>query len=325
MLVDLLPEAKPFHAPELPPENDIGAGTSLSLVPADPLLSAGEAIVEPGGHTPLTVENSPRRSQRQPNKRKLLDDELVVVDTSLETCDWLPDGWFVDHRVRKSGASAGRVDKYYTEACTGVQFRSKSEVLCFLGAGVVNKKRAVGEEHFLPSTNIGTALTEMEASLAMMKTETSLPQQQSLSTDKIRSLIAAQPNTLDWLPDDWLVDYKVRQSGASAGQIDRYYIEPRSGCRFRSKNEVLLFLKTGTKLTPNKYSKIGATSFANCDGYKKERLNSGERSKIANVPAKVTWILSGPPEGSWMPFLGGEKVPALDLQDWAAKFVSATL
>ncbi|KAK6144191.1 hypothetical protein DH2020_021011 [Rehmannia glutinosa] len=50
-----------------------------------------------------------------------------------------------------------------------------------------------------------------------------------------------------WLPEDWKIDLKVRSSGASAGLIDRYYVEPTGQRKFRSKNEVLHFLETGNK------------------------------------------------------------------------------
>ncbi|KAL3850271.1 hypothetical protein ACJIZ3_012153 [Penstemon smallii] len=56
--------------------------------------------------------------------------------------------------------------------------------------------------------------------------------------------MAKRPN---WLPNDWKIELKVRSSGATAGLIDRYYIEPSGERKFRSKNEVLHFLETGSK------------------------------------------------------------------------------
>ncbi|KAL6563683.1 Methyl-CpG-binding domain protein 5 [Orobanche gracilis] len=50
-----------------------------------------------------------------------------------------------------------------------------------------------------------------------------------------------------WLPDDWKIDLRVRSSGATAGLIDRYFVEPSGQHRFRSKVEVLHFLETGSK------------------------------------------------------------------------------
>ncbi|XP_052187548.1 methyl-CpG-binding domain-containing protein 6-like isoform X4 [Diospyros lotus] len=50
-----------------------------------------------------------------------------------------------------------------------------------------------------------------------------------------------------WLPDGWQVLTKVRANGATAGLTDKYYVDPLSGFRFRSKKEVEYYLQTGTK------------------------------------------------------------------------------
>ncbi|PIN25208.1 hypothetical protein CDL12_02045 [Handroanthus impetiginosus] len=50
-----------------------------------------------------------------------------------------------------------------------------------------------------------------------------------------------------WLPEDWKIELRVRSSGATAGLIDRYYVEPSGQRKFRSKVEVLSFLETGSK------------------------------------------------------------------------------
>ncbi|CAO2840668.1 unnamed protein product [Amaranthus hypochondriacus] len=52
--------------------------------------------------------------------------------------------------------------------------------------------------------------------------------------------------TPDWLPPDWTCIERVRASGATAGTRDKYYIEPGTKRRFRSKKEVEHYLKTGT-------------------------------------------------------------------------------
>ncbi|XP_042041741.1 methyl-CpG-binding domain-containing protein 5-like [Salvia splendens] len=49
-----------------------------------------------------------------------------------------------------------------------------------------------------------------------------------------------------WLPENWTTELRRRSSGATAGQTDRYYIEPTGKRRFRSKLEVLRFLETGS-------------------------------------------------------------------------------
>uniref|UniRef100_A0A0V0I938 Putative ovule protein n=1 Tax=Solanum chacoense TaxID=4108 RepID=A0A0V0I938_SOLCH len=50
-----------------------------------------------------------------------------------------------------------------------------------------------------------------------------------------------------WLPENMRYETKVRTTGAITIIVDRYYIEPVFGGKFRSKNEVDYFLKAGGK------------------------------------------------------------------------------
>eukprot|EP01018_Ginkgo_biloba_P006736 Gb_03340 [translate_table: standard] len=54
----------------------------------------------------------------------------------------------------------------------------------------------------------------------------------------------------DWLPPGWITEMKTRESGLSAGTTDKYYIEPCTRHRFRSKAEVIRFLETGVITRP---------------------------------------------------------------------------
>lgn len=49
----------------------------------------------------------------------------------------------------------------------------------------------------------------------------------------------------DWLPYGWTTEVKIRQRGNSAGTTDKYYYDPISKRRFRSRKEVFCFLTTG--------------------------------------------------------------------------------
>eukprot|EP00249_Psilotum_nudum_P017758 c26476_g1_i1 orf=241-2415(-) len=50
----------------------------------------------------------------------------------------------------------------------------------------------------------------------------------------------------DWLPEGWMTEIKIRVSGNSAGARDKYFFDPVTKRRFRSKKEVFCFLETGT-------------------------------------------------------------------------------
>ncbi|CAA0841323.1 Methyl-CpG-binding domain-containing protein 5 [Striga hermonthica] len=78
-----------------------------------------------------------------------------------------------------------------------------------------------------------------------------------------------------WLPEGWEMSLRVRASGNSAGFIDRYYIEPTGQRKFRSKNEVLHFLETGSK---KKKRPTSATAAAPSESPAKQN-KSGKRGK----------------------------------------------
>ncbi|XP_018815408.1 methyl-CpG-binding domain-containing protein 5-like [Juglans regia] len=158
--------------------------------------------------------------------------------------------------------------------------------------------------------------------------ETPLPENTASPAGAQQRRVAAAPLP-DWLPPGWLVEDRVRSSGASAGVIDRYFFEPVSGRRFRSKNEVLYFLETGTK---RKKGKLGENSDADTmgsEGQKEKKSATKAKSSALkfdylNVPEKVQWVLTDSSQGSWAPYIGEEKVPESTMQEWAAAFTAAT-
>ncbi|KAL6195575.1 hypothetical protein ACLB2K_031193 [Fragaria x ananassa] len=129
----------------------------------------------------------------------------------------------------------------------------------------------------------------------------------------------SDPMSMDWLPAGWRVEYKVRSSGATAGSTDRYYYDPVSGRRFRSKKEVLHFLETGTPKKNANSDKNTVESSAS----KRQRKSSTKPSPAVNfdffdVPAKVEWVLTDSSQWTWTPFIGDQKrnkqLPILQLQ-----------
>ncbi|MCO5582454.1 hypothetical protein L7F22_036350 [Adiantum nelumboides] len=50
----------------------------------------------------------------------------------------------------------------------------------------------------------------------------------------------------DWLPEGWVTELKTRGSGNSAGSKDKYYVDPVSHRRFRSRKEVIAYLDRGS-------------------------------------------------------------------------------
>ncbi|KAJ0021430.1 hypothetical protein Pint_32378 [Pistacia integerrima] len=178
---------------------------------------------------------------------------------------------------------------------------------------------------------------------------------------KRRPSTVPPPETLEWLPSGWLVEDRVRSSGATAGLIDRipevtkaeiilncgiryyasgkallqrrnrYYFDPSSARRFRSKKEVLYFLETGT---PRKRKKGAENSNADVDksGTKGKTVPAPTPTPMpapapaplnfdyCNAPEKIQWVLTKTSEDSWTPFIGKDKVPENSKREWAVAF-----
>ncbi|KAL6341644.1 hypothetical protein AAG906_032765 [Vitis piasezkii] len=115
----------------------------------------------------------------------------------------------------------------------------------------------------------------------------------------------------DWLPPGWIVEGRVRSSGASAGSRDKYFIEPITGRRFRSKKEVRYYLETGEVRKKPKKNPDNSPE----KGTKSPPLNFN----FEDVPDTVKWVRTGSSEG-WTPFINGQEVPESSKRDWAAAF-----
>ncbi|XP_074330836.1 uncharacterized protein LOC141668052 isoform X1 [Apium graveolens] len=122
-----------------------------------------------------------------------------------ESLDWLPDGWIVEERTRISGTSAGSKFKFYVDPATGRKFYSKAQVVKYL------------EE---------------------AKSET-IPE---LAITSVDNVVNKAYESLDWLPDGWIVEERTRNSGTSAGSKFKVYTDPKSGNKFYSKPEVSRYL-----------------------------------------------------------------------------------
>ncbi|KAJ0084871.1 hypothetical protein Patl1_30925 [Pistacia atlantica] len=173
-----------------------------------------------------------------------------------------------------------------------------------------------------PTPNPTTTTTTATATAASTTTK-------SQSTpSKRRPPTAPPPETPEWLPPGWLVEDRVRSSGATAGLIDRYYFDPSSARRFRSKKEVLYFLETGT---PRKRKKGAENSNADVDksGTKGKTVPAPPMPAPApapsnfdycNAPEKIQWVLTKTSEDTWTPFIGKDKVPENTKREWAVAF-----
>ncbi|CAH8386427.1 unnamed protein product [Eruca vesicaria subsp. sativa] len=141
-----------------------------------------------------------------------------------------------------------------------------------------------------------------------------------------------------WLPDGWRVEDKVRTSGATAGSVDKYYYEPVTGRRFRSRTEVLYYLEHGT--TPKKGSKkANKTDFSpdHMEGQGRNKTSRKDKEQppppppprplnfdFENAPEKVSWSMANSGDEAWETFVGEDKVQDSVRLDWFTAFTTVT-
>ncbi|CAI8592365.1 unnamed protein product [Vicia faba] len=226
----------------------------------------------------------------------------------------LPDDWLVQQRRRISNPD--HIDKYYIEPGSGQKFRSLISVRRYLDG----------------------------------ETRDYLPTERMITENKNTLFLDNKPNS-GKLPDDWVVNQVRRISNPN--HIDRYYIEPHTGQKFRSlisvkrylneetrdylptermilenKNTTGIKSRTKQKFRPARdyegYS-IGENAFrATPKNFERthywKKIKTG-KDDITRPPIKVRWVLSSP-GGFWNPFLNGSTVPASENEKtkWSEEF-----
>ncbi|XP_038694418.1 methyl-CpG-binding domain-containing protein 7-like isoform X2 [Tripterygium wilfordii] len=118
------------------------------------------------------------------------------------------------------------------------------------------------------------------------------------------------------LPNGWVIEEKTRYNG----RIDKYYIEPGTGQRFRSRVSVERYLAGWEEYCPHKAPKTS--------GLQEKKQSSGEEAEnpmfdFTSPPPKVKWVLTAPVGNMWSPFIADSEVPEFIKQKWSEILVSS--
>ncbi|KAL1316693.1 hypothetical protein AAHE18_15G084000 [Arachis hypogaea] len=199
----------------------------------------------------------------------------LIVEKTFERPEWLPDGWNVDFKTRKSGSAMGQGYKCYINP-HGKKFYSKLEVLRYLetikGNNCNSRKEESNTIHSpnndaLEKPMVETSRTEnsvAEKSTAGKPTagkpKAGKPRGEKSTTGKPRSEKStaekpgaekstvekprAEKSTAEDLPPGWIIEVKERKN-SKTNRKDLLYIDPESGYVFRSKKDALRYLESG--------------------------------------------------------------------------------
>ncbi|KAF5178487.1 methyl-CpG-binding domain-containing protein [Thalictrum thalictroides] len=133
-----------------------------------------------------------------------------------------------------------------------------------------------------------------------------------------------QPERLEWLPPGWLMETKIRYKGESIGHKDKYYIDPETGRRFRSKREVQEYVKNGgaqgTEGRPYKRLKTNKKDTAKTMPSKSSEAIPPINFDDDEPPEKVRWVLGNSTGDLWIPFIGEQRVPENIRLQWATMY-----
>ncbi|GAY38167.1 hypothetical protein CUMW_034640 [Citrus unshiu] len=207
----------------------------------------------------------------------------------------LPRGWSVEERPRThSPTRPDRIDKYYYEPRTGRQFRSLLSI----------QKYLTGEEDTVSPKRVKYGnVQNMQIVPCATKSAASFG-----------------------LPDNWIVQEIPRKNINYAGTIDRYYIEPGTGFRFRSRLAAERYLQEVRKSKSTTNAKEGnllahAKNSVCCEKDVLTKEANASTLNIASLPAKVKWVLGGPGGNVWNALMNESVVPDSVKQEWSKIFV----
>ncbi|XP_042751850.1 uncharacterized protein LOC111901150 isoform X2 [Lactuca sativa] len=143
--------------------------------------------------------------------------------------DWLPDGWDVEVKSKKSGQKY----KIYINP-KGKKFFSKPQVLSYL-SGTLSSPAGQKKGYKTPTQPEKSQISEAKNNETREITESA-----RMAPDY--EVISSTP--ADGLPPGWIKEIRVR-NGSSGKKRDPYYLDPLSGYVFFSKLDALRYLDTG--------------------------------------------------------------------------------
>ncbi|XP_054809581.1 uncharacterized protein LOC129311355 isoform X4 [Prosopis cineraria] len=191
-----------------------------------------------------------------------------IVEKANKHPDWLPEGWSVDVRRRKSGPSMGAGYKCYIDPLNGYKFYSKPEVLRYLnalngngnslkkGCTVTHSPSNVAVEKSTVDNSLHGSTKEIEIGkngtvikndLVVLENST-VDDLQPGSTQEAemitKDMVETGKSAADDLPPGWIKEVKIGKNGSGIRK-DPYYTDPVNGYVFRSKKDAWRYVESG--------------------------------------------------------------------------------
>ncbi|KAK4709605.1 hypothetical protein R3W88_030530 [Solanum pinnatisectum] len=233
----------------------------------------------------------------------------------------LPPGWGIEQVLRSSG---DRVDRYYYEPGTGQKFRSLRDVERRLNGEIFTPRiRASGVRNY-PKSSLSRKMVIYDGKIIKMDEE---------QLNEWAIVPSTRAATLPYdLPDGWVIEEVPRTDGS---MVDKYYYEPGTGQKFRSRIAAQRYLAQMRENVPLsatleelKENKPLSKMFKLYHHAKKSLpckrnivTENSDKSSFLSPPAKVNWVLSSPKGDAWNPFIAGTPIADSVKQQWTKRFM----
>ncbi|XP_024012173.1 methyl-CpG-binding domain-containing protein 7 isoform X2 [Eutrema salsugineum] len=264
------------------------SSASASLIPFDTF---------PAGHGRLSRET-----------------QLQIVDPTLSRRKLFP-GWTVVNRPGSSSprSSNGSVDTNHRS----VEYASKGFRLP-RGWTVeeVPRKNAYHIDKYYTERKTGKRFRSLVSVERYLQESRNCTDQQLMVLQSHRGLSKGFS-----LPEGWIVEEKPRRYSS---HIDRSYIEPVTGKKFRSLPAVERYLRAVGSGRVDSASMVGSLLHSEMLLLLANRNGTGFQTEVLdpNPPGRVKWIFTGPGGNKFSAHVNGSDVSGSVKQTWSEAFVS---
>ncbi|MCD7469317.1 methyl-CpG-binding domain-containing protein 7-like [Datura stramonium] len=233
----------------------------------------------------------------------------------------LPPGWGVEEVPRSKGY---RVDKYYYEPGTGLKYRSLREVERRLNGEIFSPRTRASVVRNYPKSSLSRKMVIYDGKIVRVDEE------QLNEWEIVPSTSAA---TLPYdLPDGWMIEEVPRRDGSL---VDKYYYEPGTGLKFRSRIAAQRYLAEMRENVPlsatleelkenkplSKMFKLHHHAKKSLPCKRNIVQENSDQSSFLSPPSKVNWVLSSPRGDAWNSFIAGTPIPDSVKQQWTKRFM----
>ncbi|PON86444.1 Methyl-CpG DNA binding [Trema orientale] len=149
---------------------------------------------------------------------------LQPVNDKDDLPEWLPKGWKVAVKTRKSGLLIGKEYKVYINPFNSCKFYSKQEVLRYL--------KTLGRK------------THRTRDVETVKGKSCIPNKETDTSMCSADKVVVQKCEVEDLPSGWIKEIRIRKT-SNVIRKDPYYTDPVTGYIFRSKKAALHYVETG--------------------------------------------------------------------------------